>query len=1131
VVAVDEKFRNRNITLKLNIKSEASDGNVVMNVTDETNAVALVTSEALPVSNEVGGAVGFVTFNIPENCLSLSYEVVALPEAGLPETIVDDIIAELSVVSLLTTSVEVPIVTEWRSYTPTFQGFGTPSAVEFRWRQVGESVEIEGTFLTGTTAAVEARVGLPNALLVGGIAGIKNVGLVARDIDPSQAWYALAQNNNTYLTISATGGENPLVGLDGSALVVSSGVKLTLQATVPAQGLTATKASSIPLAQSVIVEEADSELYAEGNAAESITANVTDIPFILQSNIGDAIVWNGNRFEVTKSGIYDITGMVGFSASLPRVVRLYEDGVAIREMSFQPDSPHVINSSIKLELGKVYSIRVDINGGTLANNSRHNLNITYQGSLKQLNPNPNSKITIPTSELRMEGASSRGSTATAIVRFDNVAKLRGDAFEVLSDATLGTRIVMKKKGKLSVTATLFTGANYLYLTRDKSVLTTAVGTASENLASGGTGAANFYSNLAWYGDVQFGDTLRLSSGGNPSADQVNSLNLSFQEQDISVSVTNTLPQFSDSDSSIRLDTANGYGSVGTKIRRFSNIRDNIGTDIEYIDSATDGASFVVKSAGVYHVSYTDEFNVASALGISKNASSLTAIVADLPKSETLAQSSTAGVNFSTSASWQGQLEVGDIIRAHTFGAATGATNRCHFTISKVGKPNVTGVDVTPFVNIPQPESQSSEGFLASRSASGIIPIPQTTQRGNGIYVYNTSTGQYTITKPCQISLTFSLTANDGTGGPSAQIFRNGVSVSANLTRQTTGADGSSTWVGHANVGDVFDFRTGTSGAQINLKSSVLATALSDQILTAPESFSTDSANLTYAPSSLYTLSTLKDAPVGTFITFTYGASSNNRTQTTTAPTQSTADMNVNGIRLQGRGFTQGNSPDTPSAFAIQIGKGLKGTSLNLYKNVGKEIGGSLDYAFDGISGAYGAHIKAYNEETGILYIDTGLQINTAVGFNTFGFSDATNQNFGYLVVNASKSPALTGVPLLNRGSNFKSTPSAAGLHPSVQGGVEEVTGDTWDGKIVYRRCYEMVSDITTSVTLHTIDSGLSLVDSFNYLGAFWMILNNTVGGNSNYAYYNESTGEVATVCQGGFGLLTGSRFCIRYTKD
>jgi hypothetical protein len=204
-----------------------------------------------------------------------------------------------------------------------------------------------------------------------------------------------------------------------------------------------------------------------------------------------------------------------------------------------------------------------------------------------------------------------------------------------------------------------------------------------------------------------------------------------------------------------------------------------------------------------------------------------------------------------------------------------------------------------------------------------------------------------------------------------------------------------------------------SGVSVSVFASVPIAGLSfanPQIVAATESFSTDTASLVYASSSTYTLSTLADAPVGTFITFTYASSGNTRTQTTTAPTQTTSDMNVNGVFLTPRAYNAASTSALPSTIAIQIGKGHKGVSLNLYKSTGKATSGSLDYYIESTSQTdqSGAKIKDYNESTGILVIDAGYSRSTVTSA-AFYFSDVTSQSSGYVTINASKSPALVGV--------------------------------------------------------------------------------------------------------------------------
>lgn len=219
------------------------------------------------------------------------------------------------------------------------------------------------------------------------------------------------------------------------------------------------------------------------------------------------------------------------------------------------------------------------------------------------------------------------------------------------------------------------------------------------------------------------------------------------------------------------------------------------------------------------------------------------------------------------------------------------------------------------------------------------------------------------------------------------------------------------------AGQVITFVTARDAASGTFNQSIInvsavSTLSNPQIITASESFSTDTAQLTYAGSGTYTLATLANAPVGTFITFTYAANTNTRTQTTVAPTQTTSDMNANGIRLFTRAYNAASTAAQPAMIAIQIGKGLKGRTLDLYKSTGKTTSGSLDYMLIDSANARGASTKEYTESTGILIVDAGINQLVSTTSYQFTFSDVTGQTDGYLVINASKSPALVGVPEL-----------------------------------------------------------------------------------------------------------------------
>ena len=137
-------------------------------------------------------------------------------------------------------------------------------------------------------------------------------------------------------------------------------------------------------------------------------------------------------------------------------------------------------------------------------------------------------------------------------------------------------------------------------------------------------------------------------------------------------------------SMVRLNTANGYGSTNTPIRRFTNTVTNQGTDITYADSATLGATFTINTNGVYAISYNDQFAGGGNMGVSLNCSTLTTNLSLIAVSEVVCAVATSAANFAGSCSATLYLASGSVIRAHTNAGITGtAVTLCQFTITRV----------------------------------------------------------------------------------------------------------------------------------------------------------------------------------------------------------------------------------------------------------------------------------------------------------------------------------------------------------------------------------------------------------------------------------------------------------------
>lgn len=137
-------------------------------------------------------------------------------------------------------------------------------------------------------------------------------------------------------------------------------------------------------------------------------------------------------------------------------------------------------------------------------------------------------------------------------------------------------------------------------------------------------------------------------------------------------------------SMVRLNTANGYGSTNTTIRRFTNVVTNQGTDITYADSATLGGSFTINTAGVYAINYTSCTSAASDIGVSLNSSQLSTTVNGITTSAILTQTTIPTANFDGAVSTTVYLPAGSVIRAHTDGVSSGTGRLDLFTITRIG---------------------------------------------------------------------------------------------------------------------------------------------------------------------------------------------------------------------------------------------------------------------------------------------------------------------------------------------------------------------------------------------------------------------------------------------------------------
>lgn len=207
-----------------------------------------------------------------------------------------------------------------------------------------------------------------------------------------------------------------------------------------------------------------------------------------------------------------------------------------------------------------------------------------------------------------------------------------------------------------------------------------------------------------------------------------------------------------------------------------------------------------------------------------------------------------------------------------------------------------------------------------------------------------------------------------------------------------------------------DYLTVTTTATLTNSSNdlivITATASSDSIVTPTQQISSDTLPFTFKATAIV------DAdPIGTFNTYTYAANANTATISASAPTQTVASMNADGFRIFARPVSSTSTTASPARVDIKIGKGLKAEQVNSYASAAKVDPLAID--FMGLSNVeLGTHVS-YDEQSGILRITAGVGFsNTTTRYVGLSTSSSTNQTSGYFVFNASTSPSITALPIL-----------------------------------------------------------------------------------------------------------------------
>jgi hypothetical protein len=281
------------------------------------------------------------------------------------------------------------IITDWIDFTPT-GSFTTNSTYTGKWRRIGDSVELEMNItLSGAPNSTTLEFHVPSFAPVdeskttGSFRGYHRGLVTVYDVSGGDIYQgtAILQTATTirpqiYIDISTHEQQDNIDQV--SPVTLANADEITVHITYPVQGWSSNAAMSEDLGgRDVVVRGA-------GNGGESITANVTDIPFTEVEDTTSS--WDGDSFTTPETGYYIISGNIRATASISSSnVQLYVDrgsGAALEKTIGYSDGVQytVFSGNVYLEKGDVATIRSSDNITLQNSTTVHTIHIQKVGT-------------------------------------------------------------------------------------------------------------------------------------------------------------------------------------------------------------------------------------------------------------------------------------------------------------------------------------------------------------------------------------------------------------------------------------------------------------------------------------------------------------------------------------------------------------------------------------------------------------------------------------------------------------------------------------------------------------------------------------------------------------------------------
>jgi hypothetical protein len=357
---------------------------------------------------------------------------------------------------------------DWTQYTPTYSGM-TASSSDMWWRRYGDTLEVLGRFTLSSTAASEARVGLPNGLVIDGtkVSSIRAVGNFGRGNGDGGAsttidFNALAEPNVSYFTIGVFSSSSGFLTKQNGSSVFSASDNVTFRASVPISGWSSGGGTSPILSLS---DWQDYTLTINASTSNP-SLGTTSINKARWRRVGDSMEIQYDLRQTSAgsagTGVYQFPLPSGYTIDSNKVVVDTVHGSIVGPFKFSNASGA---DSSQTSVGSVFAYSTTKLGAWWQSGETNQLLQSGTGDLSNTNVHYKftarvpisgwtsisaSTLTAPRSQITVDSGNGHGSTATKRRRFTNTRVSTGSAITYTDSASNAAQFTINETGVYAI---------------------------------------------------------------------------------------------------------------------------------------------------------------------------------------------------------------------------------------------------------------------------------------------------------------------------------------------------------------------------------------------------------------------------------------------------------------------------------------------------------------------------------------------------------------------------------------------------------------------------------------------------------------------------------------------------------